>query len=133
MSTRQSLGTRSTILVGRAVLRILRLLGRAATTLPGRVALALKPDLLKHLTADRRVFLVTGTNGKTTTVRILRALLEQQGLFVTTNISGANLDSGLATTLIEAEPAVRAAARKGKGSAFVFEIFSVVIVFTSFW
>ncbi len=122
MSNGRPFSTRLAMLAGRATLRILRIAGRAATTLPGRIALTIDPALLVRLTTGRRVFLVTGTNGKTTTVRILRALLEQQGLLVTTNISGANLDSGLATTLIEAEPTVRAAKRQGKDCAFVFEI-----------
>ena len=114
--------TRLAIMVGRLITRLLRVLGRGATTLPGRTALMIDPKLLDRLTAGRQVFLVTGTNGKTTTVRILCTLLEQQGLVVTTNTSGANLDSGLATTLINAAPAIRRADRQGVGSAFVFEI-----------
>ncbi len=109
-------------LVGRAVSRLLRLLGRGATTLPGRISLTIDPDLLRHLTAGRQVFLITGTNGKTTTVRIICTLLEQSGVQVTTNTSGANLDSGLATTLITAQKAIRAADRSATGNAFVFEI-----------
>lgn len=122
MSSRQPLRTRLAAWTGRITIRLLRLLGRGATTLPGRVALKIDPRLLLHLTAGRRVFLVTGTNGKTTTVRILRTLLEQQGLNVTTNTSGANLNTGLATTLIDAGTAIRQADRQGIGNAFVFEI-----------
>lgn len=79
----------------------LRLLGRGATALPGKAALAVDPGLLARLTAQRMVFLVTGTNGKTTTVRILSALLRSHGYDIITNPSGANLDSGLTTTLID--------------------------------
>lgn len=79
----------------------LRLFGRGATSLPGKAALWVAPSLLANLTAGRRVFLVTGTNGKTTTVRILCSLLQQQGFRVITNPSGANLDSGLTTTLLD--------------------------------
>ncbi len=78
----------------------LRLVGRGATALPGKAALLVEPQLLKKLTFGRQVFLVTGTNGKTTTVRILCTLLQQQGYRVITNPSGANLDSGLTTTLL---------------------------------
>ena len=45
------------------------------------------------MTVGRQVFLVTGTNGKTTTVRILCTLLAENGVHVTTNTSGANLDT----------------------------------------
>lgn len=109
-------------LAARSVSRVLRLLGRGATTLPGRIALMIDPGLLRELTAGRQVFLVTGTNGKTTTVRILCTLLEQNGVHITTNTSGANLDTGLATTLTAALPAIQAADRRGAGTAFVFEI-----------
>lgn len=119
---RLSLRTRFAIALGRAVSRILRLFGRGATTLPGRISLIVDPVLLSHLTAGRQVFLVTGTNGKTTTVRIICTLLEQNGVQVTTNTSGANLDTGLATTLISAQAAIRTADRRSTGNAFVFEI-----------
>ncbi|NLW12274.1 MAG: DUF1727 domain-containing protein, partial [Clostridiaceae bacterium] len=79
----------------------LRIAGRAGTALPGKSALKLQPKLLPLLTENRLVYLVTGTNGKTTTVRILCTILEEQGYNVITNPSGANLDSGLTTTLID--------------------------------
>ncbi|MDD2534575.1 MAG: MurT ligase domain-containing protein [Eubacteriales bacterium] len=110
------------IQTGRALTFLLRRLGRGATSLPGKVALSIDPRLLSRLTAGRTVYLVTGTNGKTTTVRILCAVLEALGTPVITNPSGANLDSGLTTTLIDHLPLLR---RKtvGEGDvAIVFEI-----------
>lgn len=98
----------------------LRLLGRGATALPGKAALTVDPGLLGRLTAGRTVFLVTGTNGKTTTVRILCALLRAQGRTVITNPSGANLDSGLTTTLLDNIHLIK---KQGDGQlAMVFEI-----------
>ncbi len=99
----------------------LRLLGRGATTLPGKVALLMDRRLLARLTAKQRVFLVTGTNGKTTTVRILCTLLEANGYEIITNPSGANLGSGLATTLINHRKLLR---RRSPDDllALVFEI-----------
>jgi lipid II isoglutaminyl synthase (glutamine-hydrolysing) len=97
----QSIRSALAIGLGRCLSLGLRLLGRGATALPGKAALTLDPQLLARLTARRQVFLVTGTNGKTTTVRILCALLRQQGYTIITNPSGANLDSGLATTLLD--------------------------------
>lgn len=97
----------------------LRMLGRGATALPGKAALTIDPRLLARLTAGRMVFLVTGTNGKTTTVRILCALLRAQGYNIITNPSGANLDSGLTTTLLDNIRQLRTAADR---AALVFEI-----------
>lgn len=89
------------ITAGRMASRLLRLAGRGATAFPGKLALTIAPGLLADLTAGRRVFMVTGTNGKTTTVRMLSKILEEQGMAVITNPSGANLDSGLTTTLLD--------------------------------
>jgi len=89
------------VAAGGTILRGLRLIKRGATTLPGKVALGLDPDLLRSLSKDVPVIAVTGTNGKTTTTRMLCAILRGLGWSVVTNRSGANLSTGLATTLLE--------------------------------
>lgn len=89
------------IWVGRFLKGSLRLLGRAGTALPGKAALKIMPGLLSALVEQRMVYLVTGTNGKTTTVRMLCTLLQEQGKKLITNPSGANLDSGLTSTLLD--------------------------------
>ncbi|MDW7658770.1 MAG: hypothetical protein SCM11_16500, partial [Bacillota bacterium] len=63
------------IAAGRMASRLLRFTGRGATAFPGKLALSIAPGLLADLTAGRRVFMVTGTNGKTTTVRMLSKIL----------------------------------------------------------
>ncbi|NLM78075.1 MAG: DUF1727 domain-containing protein [Ruminococcaceae bacterium] len=107
---------------GRMTGWFLRLLGRGATAMPGKLALTLAPDLLAALTAGRQVFLVTGTNGKTTTVRMLCQILQEQGYTVVTNPSGANLDSGLTTTILLNLRSMKKALAAGEKMAFVFEI-----------
>ncbi len=106
--------------MGKLALLLLRLLGRGATAMPGKTALTLSPNLLSALTAGRQVFLVTGTNGKTTTVRVLCSILDSAGYRVVTNPSGANLDSGLTTTLLSNMEALRQ--RGDQPLALVFEI-----------
>ena len=57
-----------------------RSLGRGSGTVAGgRVGLALDPSLLAILATGRRVALVSGTNGKTTTTRMLVAALATDG------------------------------------------------------
>ncbi len=85
---------------GRLVFYLLRAAGRSATTLPGRLALALDPDLLRRMARGLRVILVTGTNGKTTTARMMTGILLQTGASVADNPAGANLASGLMTALL---------------------------------
>jgi len=64
----------------------------------GRVGLLLEPRLLDVLAADRQVALVSGTNGKTTTTRLLAAALGGPP-WVATSSAGANLPPGLAVAL----------------------------------
>ena len=75
------------------------------TSLPGKVALHVDPHLLKKLAArlSEGVILITGTNGKTTTARMLAGVLRAQGHSVVHNREGANLRSGLATALLSSE------------------------------
>ncbi len=64
----------------------------------GRVGLVLDPGLLERLGRGRTAALVTGTNGKTTTSRMLVAVLGGPGR-VAANATGSNLPGGLAAAL----------------------------------
>lgn len=75
--------------------KLLRLLGRGGTDFPGRVALKLYPSLLAVMARGVTVILVTGTNGKTTTSRMIEQSLQDAGLSYFANRSGANLLSGV--------------------------------------
>lgn len=68
-------------------------------TIPGRLTLALRPEALTELSAARSVLLVSGTNGKSTTTRLLAASLAAQGPVVS-NDDGANLLGGLVAALL---------------------------------
>jgi lipid II isoglutaminyl synthase (glutamine-hydrolysing) len=97
------LRTRLAARAGRAVAGLSRWAGRGeGAVIGGRVVLALDPTALERYAAGRTVCLVSGTNGKTTTTSLLAAALRTRGP-VTTNATGANLMSGLVTTLAEAE------------------------------
>jgi UDP-N-acetylmuramyl tripeptide synthase len=78
-----------------------RTLGRGSGTVAGgRVGLALDPGLLVDLTRDRKVALVSGTNGKTTTTALMvAALTGDDGRSVATNVTGANMPAGHAAAL----------------------------------
>ena len=57
----------------------LRLLGRGGTDFPGRVALKLCPGVLGELAKNVTTIIVTGTNGKTTTARMIEQSLADSG------------------------------------------------------
>ncbi|WP_298818201.1 MurT ligase domain-containing protein [Chloroflexus sp.] len=72
------------------------------TSLPGQLARALDPTILTAICTSLSdgVILVAGTNGKTTTSRMLAAILEQAGESLLHNRAGANLLPGLTTVAI---------------------------------
>ena len=83
---------------------VLRMMGRGATTLPGRVAIALCPDIISKCAKGKNIITITGTNGKTTTTHMITSMLRSMGYEVVTNVSGANLPSGIATTFLCEKP-----------------------------
>jgi UDP-N-acetylmuramyl tripeptide synthase len=87
--------SRLAILTTRAVNATSRRLGRGQGTVAGgRSGLKVDPQLLQHLTASREVALVTGTNGKTTTTRLLAVALGTGGARVVSNETGSNMPPG---------------------------------------
>ncbi len=91
------------IWIGKALIALTRKLGRGGTTLPGRAALAIAPDLSFLLASrlKRGTIAVTGTNGKTTTAYLINGILEKAGYKCIHNQSGSNMSWGVASTLIE--------------------------------
>ena len=87
-------------LVARIVFLILKITKRAGTTLPGKIALKIKPDILKQVSKGVKIVLVTGTNGKTTTCRILEQMLIDSKKTYFSNKAGANLITGITTSFI---------------------------------
>jgi len=92
----------------RAVNRATRRLGLGSGTVAGgRVGLAIDPHLLARLAVGHRTALVSGTNGKTTTTRLLVAAVEAGAPGsgpVATNATGSNMPAGHAAALAVARP-----------------------------
>jgi len=83
-----------------------RLSGRGdGSVIGGKIALRVEPELLALLARNRRLALITGTNGKTTTTRLISAALGELGP-VATNAFGANMPTGHVTALRNAPDAV---------------------------
>jgi UDP-N-acetylmuramyl tripeptide synthase len=73
------------------------------TTLPGDVARAIDPSILSRLAQDltHGSIVITGTNGKTTTARLITWLLEGVGHRVVSNRAGANLIYGVTAAALD--------------------------------
>ena len=77
-----------------------RILHRGGTAKPGEIALKICPDLLRILARDVETVVVTGTNGKTTSCRMLEQAFAEAGIPCIVNRSGANLMSGITTEFV---------------------------------
>jgi lipid II isoglutaminyl synthase (glutamine-hydrolysing) len=92
--------------IGGAAGRVSRLSGRGdGSVIGGVLGLRMEPDLVRLLAAGRQIILVTGTNGKTTTTRLITAALGALGQQVASNAFGANMAAGLAAALGQAPDA----------------------------
>ena len=80
----------------------MRLLGKKATYLPGKLALRICPDFLSRIGKPDLLIGVTGTNGKTTVSNMLCDLLIGFGEDPVSNRLGSNIDAGAASALLEA-------------------------------
>jgi len=76
---------------------------KRGTNLPGKIACKLCKDFISHfknIDIDKTIF-VTGTNGKTATTNMIAHTFKTAGKEVATNEEGANMMTGVATTIIK--------------------------------
>ncbi|WP_033229025.1 Mur ligase family protein [Serinicoccus profundi] len=97
------MGVRTTLALaaGKGARVVSRLRG-GGSALPGLVTERLDPAVLRHTLGalPRGVVVVSGTNGKTTTTKMLVALLRAHGLRVFTNPTGSNFTRGVISSLL---------------------------------
>lgn len=88
-------------LLGKAIRSIAQMRG-GGSALPGLFVEKIDPDFIRRTLADlpHGVVVISGTNGKTTTTKMVVALLESQGLKVFTNRTGSNFTRGVAAALL---------------------------------
>lgn len=111
------------------------ILRRGGTSLPGKLATKIDPDVMTTLAEHYDVILITGTNGKTLTTTLTTRVLREKYPDVITNPSGSNMMQGITGTMLTAkvtdksqrpiallevdEANVEAVARQLKPKAFV--------------
>ena len=79
-----------------------KLTSGGGSSMPGKIALAIDPDVLKDLARDYEVIVVTGTNGKTLTTSLIVNILKEAFGYIVTNPTGANLAQGIVSTFLAA-------------------------------
>lgn len=92
------------IAVGKIISFLIKSKGGGGTTAPGYYALKIDPDLIQKLVKNLdKSIIVSGTNGKTTTSRLISNILSG-GHQVVHNRQGSNLLRGIASTLLKNYP-----------------------------
>ncbi|MBI2032293.1 MAG: DUF1727 domain-containing protein, partial [Candidatus Levybacteria bacterium] len=91
------------LLIGKASLFFIRALRLGSgSTWPGHIVLSINPNFVNQILkkSEIKIIVIAGTNGKTTTGKLISTILKKDNKKVIRNASGANLLNGLATSLI---------------------------------
>jgi len=88
---------------GKIITKGLLVTGKKGTTLPGKVANWIDPQIMRHLSVAYTdgIIMITGTNGKTTTANLLASIIRESGEKLAFNQAGANLVTGITGALIQ--------------------------------
>ena len=91
-----------TTMLGKTVKKAAQIRGGSGSALPGLVIEKIDSDFVSRTLQQlpMGIALISGTNGKTTTTKIVVELLESQGLKVFTNRTGSNFTRGVAAALL---------------------------------
>ena len=87
------------ILICKLIRKIGSYVGKGSS-LPGKFALKICPDVLGRIKLPEISIAVSGSNGKTSTVEMIYQMLEKSGLSVAYNYEGSNQIEGITTTVL---------------------------------
>ena len=86
------------------VCKVLRIIGKLVgkgSSLPGKIALKICPDILERVKLPKYIIAVTGSNGKTSTVEMIAHILLANGKKVAWNKEGSNQIEGVTTLVLD--------------------------------
>jgi len=93
------------IVLGKIVITVSKLFNLGSgSTWPGHIALSYNKNFIRNLLSKNKnlkIILIAGTNGKTTTGKLIRTILEKNNRKVLQNEEGANLLNGIASSFIK--------------------------------
>ena len=91
------------ILIAKIIFKLNRLTGTGGAALPGLVAKKIDDQILLHLCQNNfpdGIIVVTGTNGKTTTTKLIADILEVSDISYLHNKTGSNLERGIVSEML---------------------------------
>ncbi len=89
------------ILVTKIITIILKILGKNAGNLPGKLALKWNNNIFSYFKISGKVIAITGTNGKTMTNNCTHQIFKDSGKKVISNLQGNNMETGILSTFIK--------------------------------
>lgn len=104
------------ITAGRFLYWYLHTFMKGGSSLPGKIATKFDPAVLKQLTKNYDVIIITGTNGKTLTTALTVQTLKQKYDHIMTNSTGSNMMQGVTTAFLADHP------QKGQRQLAVLEV-----------
>ncbi len=104
--------------LSKLIIILLKVTKHKGTNFPGVIALKIAPDFLHYIGKPKQNIGVTGTNGKTTVANLVISMFDKNGVEVTHNSYGSNIQSGIITSLINNSNILG----KSKNKIGVFEI-----------
>ena len=121
--------TIATATAGAARWGLRSVLHRSGGALPGKLGLAIDPELVTHLAGllDASV-VITGTNGKTTTTNLIADAVAASGASCVCNRAGNNMETGITGALLEANSERRTAGTRRVGVFECDELYTVRIL-----
>lgn len=90
-----------TVWVIKVMMKLMKLLGRRGTYLPGVIALKMCPSLMSMMKLPKKIVCITGTNGKTTCANMISDFLTSENISYMHNKYGSNTVEGIAASLIQ--------------------------------
>lgn len=87
------------ILLNKILYWVGKLIGKGSS-LPGKIALKLDKNILKKIILPDNIIVVTGSNGKTSTVEMINTVLMDNGYTVACNKEGSNQTEGVTTMIL---------------------------------
>lgn len=95
--------TRLLVFKTKLLIKVLRMLGKNASALPGLIVERFSPRFLDTALGpvQDKIVIISGTNGKTTTTKMVVHALRSSGARVVTNSTGSNMTRGLISALID--------------------------------
>ena len=87
------------LIISKILSSIIGIFKKNSGNVVGKIAIKLRPNIIKYFKIDCPVIAVTATNGKTTTNNLLSYIVKKNGKVAVSNTEGNNMETGILLNL----------------------------------